>query len=473
MTKPIIDIHSHSTLKPYGNSFKTDSNPYNMGDSACIWTQDKDTNYDADIENVFGISRYRQADFKSSVEGGVRIVFTSLYPSEVGFFEIRKKALSANEFERRIAQFASLFSKARIDHVMNSHFNYFIDLNKEYDFLKKLNGTQINGKTYRIANNIGDIQNGPGTDLWIIPTIEGAHVFCEGRDVNDDKSWTKLTSNITDVKDWDHPPFIITLAHHFYNSLCTHAQSLTGQAGSLLDQTYGMSDGDHPETNIEPLTQRGVTVIQQLLSRENGRRIHIDIKHMSVKARDAYYRLVENQYQNDPVPIICSHGGINTYYKHDINLRLDEDIYRIYKTGGLFGIELDQRILGSDHGLFQKPLKWFKWALSKKKKRSIEFNYFFRTVIDVAEYAHEKQFPNPWQCICLGSDFDGIINPLNTFRRADSLQSLYDQLIEGLEDYFADEPKIPANYLGMNAETIAKAIMYDNAYNFMVKYYVQ
>lgn len=41
-----------------------------------------------------------------------------------------------------------------------------------------------------------------------------------------------------------------------------------------------------------------------------------------------------------------------------------------------------------------------------------------------------------------------------------------------LEDYFADEPKIPVNHLGMNSETIAKAIMYDNAFNFMVKYYV-
>lgn len=128
-------------------------------------------------------------------------------------------------------------------------------------------------------------------------------------------------------------------------------------------------------------------------------------------------------------------------------------------------------ILGSDHGILQKPLKWAKWALSKKKKREIEFNYFFRTVIDVAEYAYEKQFPNPRQCIFLGTDFDGIINPLNSFKTAAGLQDLNTLLIEKLEDHFANEPKIPANHIGMNAEAVASAIMYDNAYNLLLKHY--
>lgn len=109
--------------------------------------------------------------------------------------------------------------------------------------------------------------------------------------------------------------------------------------------------------------------------------------------------------------------------------------------------------------------------MSKKKKREIEFNYFFRTVIDVAEYAYEKQFPNPRQCIFLGTDFDGIINPLNSFKTAAGLQDLNTLLIEKLEDHFANEPKIPANHIGMNAEAVASAIMYDNAYNLLLKHY--
>lgn len=77
---PIIDIHSHSTLKPYGNSFYKNANIRDIYDSACIWKKDPFTEVDKGFENTIGVSRYRQSDFSTLVVGQVKIVLTSLYP---------------------------------------------------------------------------------------------------------------------------------------------------------------------------------------------------------------------------------------------------------------------------------------------------------------------------------------------------------------------------------------------------------
>ena len=54
---------------------------------------------------------------------------------------------------------------------------------------------------------------------------------------------------------------------------------------ALLNQNRGMDKG---------LTELGRHVLRELLSRENGKRIIIDTKHMSVQSRKEYYGFVRN-----------------------------------------------------------------------------------------------------------------------------------------------------------------------------------
>ena len=67
-------------------------------------------------------------------------------------------------------------------------------------------------------------------------------------------------------------PWFVTFSHHFYNELCGHARSLRKIIGKLTNQEEGIN------TSFTPL---GLEVLDILLDKNNGRRILIDVKHMS------------------------------------------------------------------------------------------------------------------------------------------------------------------------------------------------
>lgn len=471
---PIIDIHSHSTLKPYGISFYENTQTMVYGDSACIWTPDRYSKIDKAFENIIGVSRYRQADYETLVQGQIKIVSTSLYPQEIGFFDTKQNLPTGIEII--IAQFASLLGKKRIEYIKGNgleKYNYFEDLQKEYMFLMQLSGSNALGssKKYHIigsANQLNTISN-----LLVIPNIEGAHVFCNGTDVRNIKNWDGVENRIALVKNWEAPPLYVTMAHHFFNGLCTHAKSLFSKAGDLLNQSYGMRDYDYaPNDNEPPISEIGYKVIKLLLSKDNGRRILIDVKHMSLEARKLYYDFLQKNFPNNDVPVLSSHGAVTEYYHHQINME-PLDILQIYKTKGLFGIEIDQRVLGYDevNGFWQKVKNIFR---KRKTKEYLQVEFVWKNIKYIAEQAYQNGYTdNPWACICIGSDFDGIINPLNNFRDAQALPNLYSLLIEFLKEYWNDKnsiiPKNTPN--GNNAEDIIYQIMYKNALEFIKKNY--
>jgi hypothetical protein len=462
---PIVDIHIHPTLKPYGNSFYGNTNPMIANNVACIWSTDKNTEMDKVFENTLGISRYRQSDFTTLTQGQVKICIVSLYPIEKQFIMLKNKNLKfAQDY---LAQFASLFGKKRIEAITDENFNYFEDLKKEYAFLTKLNSKPAIGGSlfYTLLDNTKKLDS--ETNLIVIPSIEGCHCFCEGNDTQDSNNWKNIEANVAIVKNWSSPPIFVTLAHHFYNGLCTQAKSLFDTAGELLDQSYGMRDFDIiPADGLPAISETGLLLIDLLLSQKNGKPILIDVKHMSKEARNKYYHLLETKYSTQNIPVIWSHGAVNTIEKNEINLDL-EDVKKIYETQGLIGIELDQRILGYNRKRFKK---WFGRIFKSNKKESYEDAfYFWEQIRIIAEYAYtNKLSDNPWKCICLGSDYDGVINPLNQYRDASTLSLLYLNLILHLNEYWnTGKSIIPKNHQEKDASTIIYEIMYNNAYAFI------
>jgi len=89
-------------------------------------------------------------------------------------------------------------------------------------------------------------------------------------------------NNLKILKQWQHVPYFVTVAHHFYNHLCGHAKSLYDIVGSVSDQSEGMGTG---------FTELGKKVLREVLSSTNGKRIYIDIKHMSASQKRRWMRL--------------------------------------------------------------------------------------------------------------------------------------------------------------------------------------
>jgi hypothetical protein len=318
-----------------------------------------------------------------------------------------------------------------------------------------------------------------------------------------------LLKHIEEVKNWGNgqfAPFFITFSHHFWNQLCGHAISLPRKLGyDLMDQHRGLE---------EPMTEVGKVIVCALLSKNNGKRVLIDTKHMSLAGKDWYYGCVEKFNKGLPdelkIPIISSHSAGNgikqmpkegqkdtaqAYENYDtstdrfniweINLS-DEEILRIHESNGLIGLNFDERILSGHQ--WRDELKLVDSHSSDWVKPIAEHLYHIASVIQTKaggnpiQMAWDEQVTRKlWRRLAMGSDFDGAINPVNAYCRATDFvqleQNLKNRLAEmrdhiDIGDAFSlgDYPLL----VGLQDSNIAQIVdwfMRGNAMDFLKMYF--
>ncbi|WP_123947388.1 amidohydrolase family protein [Chryseobacterium pennae] len=141
-----------------------------------------------------------------------------------------------------------------------------------------------------------------------------------------------------------------------------------------------------------------------------------------------------------------------------INL-FDEEILEIMKSNGLIGISMDQRILGAAKSMmdgsrpdyFKDPeaiplYEWRKWfkegtfdlkeAFTTESKTDREVRHIYLLCAHIL-YAVRLGYSemnwvgerSPWDHICIGSDYDGLINPINPYDDVTSLGKLRNDLL--------------------------------------------
>lgn len=323
-----------------------------------------------------------------------------------------------------------------------------------------------------------------------------------------DEEKTKLAftvmENIKKIKgqgennfDPDHTPFFITLSHMYNNFLAGHAKAYGKWVEDLLDQETAMDEG------ITPL---GEKVIEELLSRDNGRRILIDVKHLSMKSRNRYYEIVRQRKEaGDHVPIIASHCAMNGYNKNDEN-RIDthdidkgyfsrwsinlsnEDIQEIYRSEGLIGLLVHEgRMPGPDA---KKVLKDCKKKIRKGGKRTYRYErklhqeylkIFLSNMFQIVKAVGNEKI---WNMICLGSDFDGIMDPFDSFKTSSKFKDLFEDVENFLENpafdliIFENEHQVTLPYdrvhnlmFGLSPEEIIRKVSHENVRNFLERYF--
>ena len=393
------DLHCHPNLKTFGHSF--DKSRSNNTD---VWHSKPSGLTGKILNRITGITRFSQADFTSMVKGNVKLAFVSLYPFEKGFF---LNSLGKSHLSALLSDFATDIGYNRVRHLQN-HSDYFQDLSNEYLFFteaRKENQIENTLFSWELIKNWSEAETcfNKG-QIAVVFTIEGAHVFNTGLEIYGKKICeAEVMKNVEVVKNWRYKPFFITFAHNFNNQLCGHAKSLE-PLGNLVDQKENLNG------NFSPL---GMKVIHKLLEKNDGRRILIDIKHMSVASRKEYYSILHTEYCNEEIPIICSHGAVNglsfsgtqtstLFNNSDLNL-FDEEIIEIVKTGGLLAIQFDVRILGGKNSI-----------KSFFRKKRIETKHAALLIWNQLKYIAEISDTMGyfgWGNTCIGSDFDGTINP--------------------------------------------------------------
>ncbi len=475
MQNNYVDFHCHPSIKPFGKSFNripNGENSANRNRVRSIWRYNPPTLLDKLLHYFIGVTKFFQSNFSSLSYGGIGIVCASLYPIEKYFF--RNKM--TNEFILDIAaNFATGVGKKRVDYIQGIK-DYFKDLEMERAYYMELDGTIVNlpeGKfRYKIVNSYLEIEamrladvNSKIRTICVVLTIEGMHALIS--DINKVPTQEGMLQNLMKVKAWEHPPFFVTLAHHFWNHLCGHAQSMTGIIKKKTDQSQGLNKG---------ITAMGIFIIKALLDDNNGKRILIDIKHMSPASRNEYYQLLDTVPEYTDIPIIASHGAANGLISSsdrnpgrprtasklnpsDINF-FDDEIIRIAKSKGIIGLQLDERrIVGKE------TLKNIKKSTQRNKIMHYRSELLWNQVQHIAELL-DAEGVFAWDCMVIGSDFDGIIDPLNSFWTAEELPFLADFLERHAFNYISKNTlSLPAN--NIKADEIVSRIMSLNGMEFL------
>jgi microsomal dipeptidase-like Zn-dependent dipeptidase len=368
--------------------------------------------------------------------------------------------------------------KKRIDHVQKMT-DYFTDLEMEYDFYKQLDGhkVRIDGTwhQYKIISSFSEIEEsreeGVNT-IYVVFSIEGAHVFNGGLGMMGKTADTdEVLANVDKVKKWDKPLFFMGVTHHFNNEMVGHAKSLSGIVSKSCDQTEGMNSG---------ISELGWKVIRKLLDNTNGRRVLIDLKHMSVQSRNEYYRFLETEHRGEIIPLIVSHGAVTGLRSHsekveddlfnfgkfqtnDINF-YDDEIIKIADSGGLFGIQFDERRLGSE-----AELKKTGPNLGRRKMLFHKSKLVWNQIEHIAEVLNRNN-RFAWGIQCIGTDYDGMVNPLNGFWTAEDMPIFDSYLEKHAYNFIASSASDNLkDYNKTTASEIVERFMRTNAYHFLKK----
>lgn len=342
--------------------------------------------------------------------------------------------------------------------------------------------------------------------IQVILAAEGGHNFYDSDQLPGPHNG--VLENLLFHKQSGNPRLLyVTLTHLQQSAFCTHA--------------YGMKLIKNPvfHPTGRGLFDLGKKFIRAALSDQNGPPIFIDIKHMSLQSRLQYYLLRKTEFADSP--IMATHmgvtgvsylkkpvkkvqtnipkqvveafyyrqpGAIDTYFNPwSINL-YDEDIREIMLSGGLIGLSLDQRILGwgrASKEIFSieefemdefKPVPkptYYRFLKghhdSKQKIKNWQIRYFCNNWLHVVKVGQQVIGDNAWNHVCLGSDFDGVIDPVNDFTSAAGYRFIFGRLVEWM----------PVMAQAMGVEVSAgqvqervRGLVFDNALKFLQQHYV-
>lgn len=534
------DLHIHSTFY----AFNRMRNTPNESNKAAFHPWNVPPSNTRDMERGVRARAYAQVDFPKMAAAGLRVAFVSLTPIENGFFQgsiepdgneplgrellklasgvslassLRKLASgqgrqaalkeltgvlrNAGPVRRLLVSRIMNYAYERVGFMLSHNYDYWDELRREYDFLAAADGQshtvtldlpgggtrQLEG-VYHIVKSADDLRRIVEEDedaIAVILTIEGGHVFSidpEQNRVPEDV----LMDRIHKLKHHPQPILFINLAHHFDNGLCGHARSLVDVADLVIDQSRRMNEDFEREDDLGLRATRALLDLDDdLRDAQDGRRILIDIKHLSPRTRKSYYAEIiepynarpESERDRPPIPILMSHGayaGVPTlnaliaaedlendhWHRGAFNAwginACDEDIRMIHKTRGLLGLCFDQRIAGVKPTQKLDPESW----------PDVLFQQILGIVdaILLDDRIPEDEKPSIWDCICIGSDFDGMIDPITTYPTALSFPDFAEDLRDMLTAI-----RYTRRIEAIGVDAIVEKISWRNAYDFALR----
>ncbi len=337
--------------------------------------------------------------------------------------------------------------------------------------------------------------------------------------------------------DGTHCPFFIGLSHHFWNLLCGHCESLpfifnqrVGKESKITTAGWKMIEDFLSTNDINGVPGK-------------YRRILIDVKHMSPLARKEYYEYLRRNNFNVPIIFSHAAVGdapsLDSFIKKTDDYRMfkkpknyfntstlslnDEDIQEVIKTNGIIGIVLHEGRIAAKRAMKKRAYgvknnkRKYEYLnieigrLETKHRRARRRKRKERLLKRITDRKHErkdaiKNIKNAYLCmimaniyrvvettfkmnnnlkgkgwdhVCIGSDYDGMINKLDFLGTVNEFPEFKNMFIEHLknpEPLLGFDPAWTTNKLkelqfGMTPEILADKFFSDNAKEFLRKFF--
>ncbi|MDH3648836.1 MAG: hypothetical protein OEQ53_04090 [Saprospiraceae bacterium] len=509
------DIHLHPSIKPFRYEPQrslTEFIPRTDDPNPCEELPGLLSIFLGNILKEYGTGS--QSNLDACQRSSTRVIGLSLYPPERNMFCLRR--LIRAVLGKNTAAFGACFTRFEkktirlyIENVeANLPIDYCGELEAEYQYL--LTSQYSWDNSFIIAENHDHLKkaltDSPNSIVGLM-TIEGMHAIAKYdsfAELEHEQPFPnqpgsqkyqhylrQFESNINAFKGWGdgkHAPLFVTFAHHFWNLFCGHARSFSGVIRKFaLNQECGRD---------KDFTHLGWEVMRLLLSRENGRRTLVDIKHMSALARKSFYTFRRSNFVaiGDHFPLICSHAAVSGIENLDdaihrpdherknsrsyfntwsINLT-NEDILEIYGSDGLIGIILhEDRMPG---GIPQHLIKGYKAVGDTQNLKTEYVRLIMSNILHAVRVCDSVE---AWNMLCLGSDLDGAINTMERYATVESYPTLANDIVEYFNSPLTnsyikpplDKSEIDRLRFGLDPSTIVEKIMFRNVETFLQKYF--
>jgi microsomal dipeptidase-like Zn-dependent dipeptidase len=509
---PFFDFHCHPGIKPTFSDQATAVSPWVCIDAKLAIFK----NVEISINPLFNEVLNSQSCLSQLYNGNVKLFGIALHSPEANMAKglLEKKLVNKGAI--------SLISRNRLQLIKDGN-HYFQFMNEDLSrLINSAAPSELNGAKFKMIESSADFNENSADTIYGFLIVEGLHCFFDDQSVTNAKAiFTNNFENFTDA----NTVLAINICHIQQNPFCNHAYGIQFinsryffpvgngittwgrevinrmiQKKILIDvkhmslwsrwQLYSMLDPDNSKKYISPIicTHAGLT----------GQSVSDRVKYL-LRTPEDVGEVYEVCYLKPKSPYIegvyfnCS--SINLY---------NEDIEAILLSGGLIGLSFDQRILGfTDENVLRNvttphdleyiseleagfflgpnPSSLPAWTDDDKIWTSQDFEnldpafnkelhplFFLNQVIHILVIAKNNELIDMKQAmkqICLGSDYDGLINAVDHCKQADKLNNFKDIAFEKMPRLLR---KAKLDKEGIDVPTLIENIFYNNGRDFVL-----
>ncbi len=475
---PFFDFHCHPGLKPQFSNPENKPGPWEFLEAKLAIFKDQKIG----INKLFNEVLNSQSCLTQLATSNVKLIGVILHAPE--------QKIGRSLSEKKIVNKGSvnLIEKTQLQYLASGVHSYQL-INTELQWL--LDAPAPDGFTFKIVNRSSDFKENKANTVYGVIIVEGLHCFFNDPNAADAKAI--FTQNFNEFT-INHTVLAINICHMQQNPFCNHAHGIQfftpayfypTQKGitkwgseviqmmidkKILTDIKHMSlksrwelytwfkDAGDDRTYIQPIicTHAGTTGlsirdrVKYLYRQPADKGLVYEVAYLKPKSKHD-----EETYHN------CS--SINLY---------DEDIEHIFLSGGIIGLSFDQRILGfadenvlpgvtvphdveyishMEADFFFGPVNpevldvWPNdtgvWAtedfenLDPSLNTEMHRRFLINNIIHMLWVANNHPLIDVKQAakqICIGTDFDGLINAIDCCKDATDLQQLQDDMKEGM-----------------------------------------